>query len=159
MTQKEFIGKGTISKLKEILSEQNPKNIFLVTGTSSYKQCGAKDAIQSILSGYKITHFSDFEVSPKLKDIEKGIEIYKKNNCDFVIAVGGGSVMDVAKAINMFSANTNKPIEYIKNKKIIENKGKPLVAIPTTSGSGAEATHFAVVFIDKTLASIIHKKN
>ncbi len=148
--QQEYIGFNSISNLEGILTQNKPNNIFLVTGRASYEKSGAKKAIESILADYKVIHFNEFEVSPKLKDIEKGIEIYKKNNCDFVIAVGGGSVMDVAKAIRLFSANDGKPEDYVKDSKAVENRGKPLVAIPTTAGSGAEATHFAVVFIDKT---------
>ena len=157
MSQKEIIGKGTIAKLKEILSERKLNNIFLVTGKSSYEKSGAKDAIEPILSDYKVTHFSDFEVNPKVKDIEKGMEIFKKNNCDFVIAVGGGSVMDIAKSINILASNEGNPTEYIKNQKNIENKGKVLVAVPTTSGSGSEATRSAVVYIDKTKYSLDHE--
>jgi alcohol dehydrogenase class IV len=157
MAQKEFIGKGTISKLKEVLAEHNPKSIFLVTGRASYEKCGAKGIIEQILSGYNVVHFNDFEVSPKQKDIEKGIKVYKENNCDFVIGVGGGSVMDVAKAIRAFVANDGKPEDYVKANETLEKKGNPLVAIPTTSGSGAEATHFAVVFIGKTKYSPAHE--
>ena len=157
MSQKEIIGKGTIAKLKEILSERKLNNIFLVTGKSSYEKSGAKDAIEPILSDYKVTHFYDFEVNPKVKDIEKGMEIFKKNNCDFVIAVGGGSVMDIAKSINILASNEGNPTEYIKNQKNIENKGKVLVAVPTTSGSGSEATRSAVVYIDKTKYSLAHE--
>tara|TARA_Y100000294_G_scaffold103510_1_gene96105 strand:+ start:182 stop:1324 length:1143 start_codon:yes stop_codon:yes gene_type:complete len=157
MSQKEIIGKGTIAKLKEILSERKLNNIFLVTGKSSYEKSGAKDAIEPILSDYKVTHFSDFEVNPKVKDIEKGMEIFKKNNCDFVIAIGGGSVMDIAKSINILASNEGNPTEYIKNQKNIENKGKVLVAVPTTSGSGSEATRSAVVYIDKTKYSLAHE--
>ena len=140
--------------MENILIQHRVKNIFLVTGKDSYEKCGAKKVIESILSGYKVIHFNDFEVSPKLKDIEKGIEIYKENNCDFVIAVGGGSVMDVAKAVRIFSANSGKPIGYVTGKNKVENKGVPLVAIPTTSGSGSEATKFIVIYVDKTKYSL-----
>lgn len=149
MSQQEYIGFNSINNLKGILTQHKPSNIFLVTGRASYEKCGAKGIIEPMLAGYKVTHFYDFEVSPKLKDIEKGIKIFKENNCDFVIAIGGGSVMDVAKAIRLFSANDEKPEDYLKKKMDVENNGKPLVAIPTTAGSGAEATHFAVVFVDK----------
>lgn len=153
----EFVGKGTINHLKNILSKHNPKNIFLVTGKYSYENSGSKSAIALILSDYNVTHFYDFETNPKLNDIEKGINLFKKNNCDFVIAVGGGSVMDVAKSINILAANSAEPIEFIKNKKNIDKKGKLLVAIPTTSGSGSEATKFTVVYIDKTKYSLEHE--
>ena len=156
MPQREYFGYKSIINLKNILSKHNPKRIFLVTGKDSYEKCGAKSIISNFLNSYNVVHFNDFEVNPKLKDIEKGITIFKKNNCDFVIAVGGGSVMDVAKSINILSVNKKNTIEYITNKKIIENKGKALAAIPTTSGSGSESTKFAVVYINKTKYSLEH---
>ena len=150
MEQQEYIGFDSIKNLWHILLKYKPKKIFLVTGRDSYEKSGAKKLVDKYLSGYNVVHFSDFEVSPKLKDIEKGIKVFKQNNCDFVIAVGGGSVMDVAKAIRIFAANKGEPIYYINNKETIQNRGLPLVAVPTTAGSGAESTHFALVYIDKT---------
>ena len=154
--QKEYHGYNSIKNLKEILSKHNLKNIFLVTGKASYEQCGAKMAIEPHLEGYNAINFHDFEVNPKLEDIEAGINIFRKNNCDFVIAVGGGSVMDIAKSINVLAANDGKSVYYIEKKKNIENKGKALVAIPTTAGSGSEATKFAVIYINKTKYSLDH---
>jgi len=156
MEQIEYLGFNSIQSLKEIVPKYNPKSIFLVTGQNSYDKCGAKSILNNILKNYNKIHFHAFETNPKLKDIEKGINIFKKNNCDFVIAVGGGSVMDIAKSVNILSNNSRKPIDYTKNKKDIENKGQTLVAIPTTAGSGSEATHFAVVYIDKTKYSLEH---
>ena len=83
---------------------------------------------------------------------------HKFRKCDFVIAVGGGSVIDIAKSINILSVQTESPEKYIKGELKINNKGKNLVAIPTTSGSGSEATHFAVVYIDKIKLSLEHKE-
>ena len=157
MEQQEFVGLNSIHNLKEILSSHSPKNIFLVTGKASYEKCGARAIFDSILKNYSITRFYDFGANPKLNDIEKGIKMFKENNCGFVIAAGGGSVMDASKSINILSNNDNEPIEYIKNPKKIKNKGKTLIAIPTTSGSGSEATHFAVVYIDKTKYSLVHE--
>jgi len=151
--QQEYIGFNSVNNLKSILSRHNPKNILLVTGKSSYEKCGAKEIIEPILSYYKVISFFDFEVNPKLQDIEKGIDLFKENNCDFVIAVGGGSVIDVAKSINILSANDERPIDYIKGKSF-EKVGKQLVAIPTTAGSGSEATKFSVIYIDKTKYSL-----
>lgn len=157
MTQTEIIGTGSITKIKEILSKHDPKSIFLVTGKASYERSGAKKTIDPYLINYKVIHFYDFEVSPKLKDIEKGVNVFKENNCDFVIAVGGGSVMDVAKSINVLAANDGKPEDYVNKKINIKNKGNILVAVPTTSGSGSEATKFAVIYIDKTKYSLDHE--
>lgn len=154
MVQQEYFGLNSISNLKKILSKHKPKSIFLVTGKSSYARSGAKLVLDKILKNFNLMHFYDFEENPKLNDVEKGLRVFRENNCDFVIAIGGGSVIDIAKSINILAANPYKPIEYVKNKKNINNKGKILVAVPTTSGSGSESTQFAVVYIGKTKYSL-----
>lgn len=157
MPQQEYFGFGSVKNLKKILAKHKPKNIFLVTGQNSYTKSGAKSILDDYLKNHHVTHFNDFEENPKLKDIAKGIRIFGRNKCDFVIAVGGGSVMDIAKSINALAANPGNSIDYIKNKKNIKNKGKILIAIPTTAGSGSEATKFAVIYIGKTKYSLEHE--
>jgi len=155
--QKEFdIREGSIRELYAILEETKPNNIFLVTGKKSYTSCGAKDFLKPLLTKYDITTFSDFELNPKIEDVKKGIELYNESDCDLVIAVGGGSVMDVAKSINILAAQELSPEGYVTKKNNIISKGKPLVAIPTTSGTGSEATHFSVIYIDKVKHSLAH---
>ncbi len=75
-----------------------------------------------------------------------------------VIAIGGGSVIDMAKLINIAAANPCNPKNLFIGKKKSAAKGVPLIAIPTTSGSGSEATHFAVVYIDQTKYSLADKR-
>jgi alcohol dehydrogenase len=157
MKQHNYIGQNSISNLTDILVENKVDNVFLVTGNSSYVRSGAEKALKSILEPYNVTRFYDFDVNPKLEDVEKGIEIIKKNKCDIVIAIGGGSVIDMAKLINILVENCGDPSDYIKNGKKISYDGKPLVAIPTTSGSGSETTHFAVVYINKIKYSLAHE--
>ncbi len=157
MPQQEYLGFNSVNNLKKILLKHNPKNIFLATGKESYERCGAKSIISNILKNYNIIYFDDFEINPKLKDIEKGIKIFRKNNCDFVIAVGGGSAIDAAKSINILASNEGNPEDYITTIKKIENQGKALAAIPTTAGSGSEATKFAVVYMGKTKYSLQHE--
>ncbi|MBI2135151.1 phosphonoacetaldehyde reductase [Candidatus Woesearchaeota archaeon] len=157
MPQQEYLGYNSIENLRNILSKHIPKSIFLVTHKDSYERCGAKSIIDSFLNSSNLAHFNDFEINPKIEDIERGINIFKKNNCDFVIAVGGGSAMDTAKSINLFANNPGNPMDYIQKKQIIENKGKTLAAIPTTSGSGSEATKFAVIYTEKIKQSLEHE--
>jgi len=156
-TSKEFFGLNSIKKLEEILKYENPRKIFLVTGKQSYKLSGAQKKIKKLLLVYPYIHFSDFSQNPKIEDIKKGIQIYKKEECDLVIAIGGGSVIDTAKLINILAQQSEDPEKYIFGEKIIK-KGKILVAIPTTSGSGSEVTHFAVIYIDKQKYSLAHQK-
>jgi len=146
-------GIGTIENLKDILIKESPKKIFLVTGKKSYETSGAKKLIESILENYKYIQFNDFTANPKDKDIEKGMKLFKKEKCDLVITIGGGSVIDIGKAINIISAQKKSKIKDVE----IKNKGAPLIAIPTTSGTGSEGTHFSVVYINKVKHSLMHK--
>lgn len=154
---KEYFGIGSIKNLENILHKNKVKNIFLVTGKKSYESSGVKEKLDILLKDYNVTYFSDFETNPKIRDVEKGISLLKAKDYDIVIAIGGGSVIDMGKLINIFSAQKNGIIRYIKKEKAIENKGKPLVAIPTTAGSGSEATHFAVVYVKKIKYSVANK--
>jgi len=156
MAQKTYIGPGEVARLRDILEQHKPSSIFLVTGGKSYESCGAKAALDPILSSCNFTRFSGFEPNPKVDEIKEGISLFNQASCDFVIAVGGGSAMDMAKAVNSLACNEGEPEAYIKGELKIEKPGKSFVAIPTTSGSGSEATHFAVVYIGKTKYSLAH---
>ncbi len=152
-----LIEKISSSDLKEIFTKYSCNKIFLVTGKSSYRHSGAKDFIESAIEGIEYVQFSEFEQNPKFDDAIRGVEIYKQSNCDMIIAIGGGSVMDMAKLINVFSSNSHiDSLEIVQNPKLISNKGKTLVAIPTTAGTGSEATHFAVVYHNKKKYSVAH---
>ncbi len=154
--QQEYFGVGAIESLAKVVAQENPKNILLVTGKKSFEFCGAKKKIEEILKGYPVVHFFDFDVNPKIEDIKRGIKLFCKVNIDLVIAVGGGSALDTAKSISLLAMQSGKPEAYIKQKNKIEQPAQTLVAIPTTSGTGSEATSFAVVYINKVKYSLAH---
>src|SRR3989344_1935280 len=156
--QKKFIGPGCLANLKIILEDENPSSIFLVTGKKSYFESGAQEVLEHILHSYQVTYFSDFSVNPQLEDVIKGTSLFRKTNSDLVIAVGGGSVIDIAKSINFLAAQQGAPEDYITKKQTAQIKPKSFVAIPTTAGTGSEATHFAVVYIQKTKYSLAHEE-
>lgn len=99
----------------------------------------------------KIVKFNDFKPNPLYDSVVKGIEVFRKNNCDLIIAVGGGSAMDVAKCIKLYS-NMNSKENYLKQT-IIPNDIR-LLAVPTTSGTGSEATRYAVIYYDGEKQSV-----
>ena len=153
MTQIVKFGSDSLNFLNNLLKENNPKSIFLVTGKKSYTKCGAKNKLEPILKNYKYTRFFDFEENPKIEDVKKGVDIFNRNNCDFIIAVGGGSAIDIGKLINFFNKKT-KPYETVFKSKLNKKDRFTFVAIPTTAGAGSEATHFAVVYANKLKYSI-----
>lgn len=153
MTQKEYVGYDSVFRLREVLVELGSRKIFLVTGKDSYSACGAKAYLDNLLKGYEVHRFCEFTVNPKIEDVERGIDIFRADRWDTVIAVGGGSVIDMAKVINFLAAHP-RALDGYEIKFGAPKTLRPLIAIPTTSGSGSEATHFAVVYVGQRKHSI-----
>ena len=152
----EFVGIGSIEKLKEIFEYEHAKKILLVTEKNAYEKSGAQEKTQPLLAEYEVETFSEITSNPTIEQIEQGVQVLQQFQPDLVLAVGGGSVVDTAKALNVLATQQGEPSSYVKGEDVIEKSGKPLVVIPTTSGTGAEATHFAVVYIEKTKYSLAH---
>ncbi|MCF6217051.1 MAG: phosphonoacetaldehyde reductase [Emcibacter sp.] len=146
--QIEFIGRGEIKNTPAILRENSAKKIFLITGNQSYQTCGAKYDIDRLLHNYNLVRFHDFSPNPNFDEALKGAKLFEKEECDFIIAIGGGSAIDMAKTINVFQAHKGKEKELATGKIKPVNHLAPTCIIPTTSGTGSEATHFAVIYVD-----------
>lgn len=99
------------------------------------------DTLDEIKVNYVI--YSGVNSEPTHSMIDEGVEIYKKENCDFLIGIGGGSPMDAMKAIGAVVTNGGSICDYMG--KVIENKLPPTVAIPTTAGTGSEATKVSII--------------
>jgi len=121
MKQEILSAKNEYKNLDIYLQKNSLKNIMIVCG-SSYKQLGISDYFENITSrlGINVLFFSDFQPNPVYESVEKGIALFKKNKCDSIIAIGGGSAMDVAKCIKLFS-NMDSSINYL-TQKIIPNE-------------------------------------
>ena len=158
--QTEFIGKNSLKNIKKIISNLDAKKILLVTGKGSYKKSGSEEKLIQYLGDAVIKRFFDFEPNPNIKDVLVGINIISSFKPDLVIAVGGGSVIDIAKLINIFAVHVAKEkeiYEFVNESSSFKQAGLPLIAIPTTSGTGSEATHFAVVYIGNKKYSFAHE--
>ncbi len=156
MNQIRFSGYGSIAELEHILLKYSRSNIFLVTGKNSYVASGAEKGIIKYLNKQKFTRFSNFENNPKLEDIKKGIEIFNNANCDMVIGIGGGSVIDMAKALSLLVTQQASPEDIIFGKVAAISSKIPSIMVPTTAGTGSESTHFSVVYISGTKYSLAH---
>lgn len=147
----------TYEELRHIIESYSANRIFLVSGKKSFELSGANEFIELATIGKSIVRFSDFEQNPKYEQALKGTKLFLDSNCDIIIAIGGGSVMDMAKLINIFAANPELDgLEIVKDSSNIQNSGKTLIALPTTAGTGSEATHFAVVYHDSKKYSVAH---
>jgi len=148
------MGFGSVDRLNDILADLNAQRVFLVTGNKSYLVSGAKACLDELLKDYTVYRFSDYSPNPKSEDVQHGIELFAKGNYDTIIAVGGGSAIDMAKLINFLSVHPTDFKAYDFSSCISGETIRPLVAIPTTAGSGSEATKFGVLYVNKTKYSV-----
>ncbi len=155
--QKEFIGEGSFRKIQEIVNFTKAKKVFIVTGKKSFILSGAQKIINELLRDRKVVIFNDFNPNPELQDVAKGVDLLRRNHSDLIVAIGGGSSLDMAKLVNISAAHSKFDFfDIIKNPDLISNRGLPLVAVPTTAGSGSQATHFAVIYVNKKKYSLAH---
>jgi alcohol dehydrogenase len=148
---------GALSLLDDVASVYSGKNILLVTGKHSFEISGAKKIIFDKLQHEKVFKFSDFSVNPKLKEAIQGVKFARKNNIEVIIAIGGGSVLDTAKLIKAFYGSSGHEESLVIGKSVLIDPLIPIIAIPTTAGSGSEATHYAVVYIGSEKYSLASK--
>ena len=147
MTQKIING---IAQLPAILQEVGCEKLFLVVD-SSYPFLNIKDAIEALPVKERVM-FSDFTPNPLYEQVCKGIELLKSSNCDTILAVGGGSAIDVAKCIKLaiLAKEGNAAIipPLVSTCVACESAKLPFIAIPTTAGTGSESTHNAVMYYE-----------
>lgn len=156
MNQHVHFARGAIRSVGDILRQAGASSVLLVTGRASYARCGAESALGPVLTGIAVHRFSEFRTNPQLADVVQGLAQCAQLGCRHVVAVGGGSVIDLAKLIALLATQHADPIDLVRGARPIQAAGIPLVAVPTTAGSGSEATHFAVVYVDGAKYSVAH---
>lgn len=119
------------------------KPLFIVTGNKSFEAIDGQEVIRSLFGeNIESVYFSGFSGNPQFTQIENGVKLLKESKIKNVLAIGGGSVLDMAKLL-IYYANTDLfTIDSPSNFDIKHS----LIAVPTTAGSGSEETHFAVVY-------------
>ena len=136
-----------ISHLSEVLKDS--KKVFLVCD-SSYPFLNIKEDIESLDFPHVV--FSEFTPNPRYEEVCKGIDTFQITKCDTLLAVGGGSAIDVAKCIKLAvlaKEGNNAIIPPLVNKRVECDGSKlPFIAIPTTAGTGSESTHNAVMYYE-----------
>ena len=156
MYYRDFSGHGAINALGEILNGLDARRVMLITGKDSFASSGAKDIVMPLLEGLDVQHFFDFDANPKFEHAIAGARLAREFVPDIVVAIGGGSVIDMAKLINTFASTPNVEADEVISNTLV-TVAAPLVAVPTTAGTGSEATHFAVVYIDGKKFSLAHQ--
>lgn len=143
-------GVNTVKQLGDLVTELGGHRVFLVADPG-LKQSGIIKQITSILNAAKIPYVLYDKVTPEpgLKLADQGLKLAIKHKADCVVGVGGGSALDVGKAVSILLINGGKAEDYLGLGKI-KRPGVPKIMIPTTAGTGAEVTFTAVFINEKT---------
>lgn len=155
MPTKVLFGAGQLNNLH---AEKMPgkKALIVTSNGSSTKKFGYLKRVEDELDKAKVEHilFDEVRANPTDKNVMDGAKKIRENNCDFVVALGGGSVMDAAKCIALMAVNDGDIWEYVStiggNRKNFEKNAIPLIAITTSAGTGSEVDAFSVISNDAT---------
>ena len=144
------IGKGSLNQLPEIIKTLEPIKSFLIVTDKQMVEFGYVKRLQDILSkaGLKSNVFDETVPDPTDIVVLNGINFLEKFENEAVIGFGGGSPIDTAKAIAAM-AKHSKNIQDYKPPSTFDKQGLPIIAIPTTAGTGSEVTHHAVIIDSK----------
>ena len=148
---KVYFGKNKENELGNILKEYKVNKLLLHYGMSSIKKSGLYDKIVNILNinNIKFVELGGVEANPKLSLVEEGIKIARENEIDFILAVGGGSVIDSAKSISAGFYHDFSPWLYNTGEKILD-KNLPIGVVLTISAAGSEMSNSCVITNDYT---------
>ena len=144
-------GPGCVKQLPARIREKGIEHVLLVTDQGLMKIGLPKGQMEAMdAAGLKYTLFSDIQPNPTDENVEAGFRVFRDNGCEAIVAFGGGSPMDCAKAIAAKNAHPDKTVADLQGVMKVHKKIVPFWAIPTTAGTGSETTVAAVITIAET---------
>lgn len=150
MNQKIIISTYTKNELQKLWEKNEIKKVFVVCD-AAFPFLETYEEYLSLDVPYVV--FDEFTPNPLYDDVVKGVKLFKEHGCDAILAIGGGSAMDVAKCIKLF-ATMDESEGYLEQE--FKDNSILLVAIPTTSGTGSESTRYAVIYYEGKKQSVTH---
>ena len=149
-----WVGKNRAKDLEKACVEIKTLKPLLVTDKDLINLEFIKDLVNDLEKKFKLSTFSNFSGNPTGENVDEGVEVFKKNSCDSVVAIGGGSALDVGKAI-AFMSGQSRPIWDFEDigdywKRADEKNISPIIAIPTTAGTGSETGRASAIINSRT---------
>ena len=144
-------GEGSILKLPEFIKSKGVDSVLVVTDNGLYSLGLLNGMFEELdKAGVKYALFKDVVPNPTVDNVETAYKVYVDNGCKGIIAFGGGSPMDCAKGVAARVARPGKPVKKMKGILKVMHKLPPFFAVPTTAGTGSEATLAAVIMDAET---------
>ena len=142
LNETSYFGKGAREVLAEEIKKRAFKKVFLVSDKALI-EAGVTAKVEEVLKGGQIDYslYSEIKPNPTIKNVTDGVTACKESGADVILAVGGGSSIDTAKGISIIMTNPSRSdVKSLNGLSNTENKGMPIIAIPTTAGTAAEVT-------------------
>lgn len=140
-----IFGRGTVGKLGEHAVALGAQRVLMVTDPGIEEAGHAKRGLESLRSaGLEVAVFDEVRPNPTTEDVDKGLAVARADNFDLIVGLGGGSSMDCAKGINFLLTNGGRMEDYWGVGKATKQM-LPMIAVPTTAGTGSEAQSFALI--------------
>lgn len=142
LNETSYFGKGARENLPEEIKQRGFQKAFVVTDKSLY-EVGVSKKVTDVLEQANIPYeiFSDVKPNPTMKNVRDGLAKCRESGADVIVAVGGGSSIDTAKAISIIMTNPDREdIVSLNGASNTKQKGMPIIALPTTAGTAAEVT-------------------
>ena len=142
LNETSYFGKGAREVLAEEIKKRGFKKVLLVSDKALI-EAGVTAKVEDVLKNAEIAYdlYSEIKPNPTIKNVTDGVEACKTSNADVIVAVGGGSSIDTAKGISIVMTNPSRSdIKSLNGLSNTENKGMPIIALPTTAGTAAEVT-------------------
>lgn len=152
-----YFGAGCRKELPEVLKRMNLKKALVVTDKGLI-EVGTTKLVTDILdeAGFPYEVYSEVKPNPTVTNVQQGVEAFKNSNADCIVAIGGGSAMDTAKGIGIVSNNPEfADVVSLEGCAPTKNKSVPIVALPTTAGTGAEVTINYVIIDEERQAKMV----
>lgn len=136
-----YFGRGSRVELIPEIQKRKFKKVFVVTDDALIK-CGVAQKVTNLLSEAKIKFsvYSDVKPNPTITNVMNGLNACRKFGADCIVTIGGGSAMDTAKGISILMTNKHRTMQSLNGLSNTENKGLPIIALPTTAGTASEVT-------------------
>ena len=149
-----WVGKNRAKDLGKACVEIKTLKPLLVTDKDLINLEFIKDLVNDLEKKFELSTFSNFSGNPTGENVDEGVEVFKKNSCDSVVAIGGGSALDVGKAI-AFMSGQSRPIWDFEDigdywKRADEKNIAPIIAVPTTAGTGSETGRASAIINKET---------
>lgn len=152
-------GHGAIDRLPDLLRAMGAARVLLVCGRTSFEASGAERILPALERTFALRRWDDHRPNPTAEDIAAGLAAAHAHRPDVIVGVGGGSTLDTAKLVAALAgvddgSDVERVALRIERHEVMDARRVGLVLAPTTSGSGAQVTHFATVYVGTTKHSV-----